>query len=101
MRREPNYLYLLICLLTGVVFLITFAPHSFLRIGGVLAIMMVSAFILAERKGQRLLATLLGAVAVLPFVWLRLHPPAGATPLVYGAYALILGFWLLLTFYIG
>ena len=101
MRREPNYLYLLICLLTGVAFLITFAPQSLLHIGGVLSIMMVSAYILAERKGQMLLATLLGTAAVLPFVWHSLHPQAGSTRLAQDVYALTLGCWLPLTFYIG
>jgi voltage-gated potassium channel len=101
MRREPNYLYLLLCLLTVIVCIITVAPQSLLRIVGILSLMLVSVYLLTEHKGQRLLATLLCASVVLPFAWFSLHPPVVATRGAQGVYALTLSSWLLFTGYLG
>jgi len=64
MRKQPNYLYLTISLITAVV-VVTFAPPlSALSLAGVFTgavSFLVTACILIERKHQLLLAVLLAA----------------------------------------
>jgi hypothetical protein len=104
MRQEPNYLYLLISLLTAVVLVTSASPLSLLGIvGGLIVVLslLVTAYTLAERRRQLLLVVLLGALAFLPAVWFSIHPEARATRMALGIYAVNLVFWLLFTLYIG
>jgi len=104
MRREANYLYLLISLLTAVVLITSSAPVSLLGILGVFAAalsLMVTAYVLTERRRQLLLTALLGASALLPFAWFSIRPHTLAPNLAKGVYVLNLVLWLLFTFYVG
>jgi hypothetical protein len=104
MRREPNYLYLMISLLTAVVLITSSAPLSLLGTIGVFTAalsLIVIACTLTERRSRLLLTAVLGASALLPFAWLSIHPDALAPTLAKGIYALNLVFWLLFTFYVG
>jgi hypothetical protein len=104
MRKEPNYLYLMISLLAAVVLITSSAPLSRLGTFGVFTAalsLIVTAYTLTERRSQLLLTTLLGASALLPFAWLSIHPDALTPSLAKGIYALNLVFWLLFTFYVG
>jgi ketosteroid isomerase-like protein len=103
-RKEPNYLYLMISLLIAVVLIISAPPLSLLGILGAfigVLSLLVAAYILTERQRQLLLAALLGALALLPFTWISMYPEALAPRWADGIYDLTLGFWLLFTFYIG
>ncbi len=87
MRKEPNYLYLVISLLIAVVLITSAPPLKPLGILGVFTgalSLMATAYIVTERRLHVLLAAVLGAAALLPF----------------GIYAANLVFWLLFTFYI-
>jgi hypothetical protein len=103
-RKEPNYLSLMISLLIAVVLITSAPPLSLLGILGAfigVLSLLVAAYILTERRRQLLRAALLGAAALLPFTWISMHPEALAPRWVNGIYALNLGFWLLFNFYIG
>ena len=104
MRKQPNYLFLTISLLTAVV--VTTAADSvrLLAISGVcIAVLtfMVTAYIVIENRRQLLLAALLGISALLPFGWLVVEPEGISPSLVKAIYVSNLLFWLLLTLYIG
>jgi hypothetical protein len=104
MRQEPNYLYLMIGLLASVVLITSSSPQSPLGILGVFTgalSLLVTAYVLTDRRRQLLLAALLGASAFLPFAWFSIRPGGLAPRLANGIYALNLIFWLLFTFYIG
>ena len=96
MRKEPNYLSLMLSLLTSVVLVTSAVPRSLLGIVGVLIAalsLMVTAYTLINRRRPLLLAVLLGAAAFLPFTWFSLHPEALAPRWAMGIYTLTLGFW--------
>src|SRR5262249_58185853 len=104
MRQEPNYLYLLISLLTAIVLVTSAAPLSLLAIvGGLMLVLslLVTAYTLTERRRQRLLVVLLGASALLPVTWLSMHPEVRTTRMALNIYAVNLVFWVLFTLYIG
>jgi hypothetical protein len=104
MPKEPNYLYLMLGLLAAVVLVTAAAPLSLLaRVGGWIAVLSLlgTAYLVVERRGQLLLALLLGAAAFLPFVWLGTHPQALDPRLANGIYIVNVGFWVLFTCYIG
>jgi len=103
MRKEPNYLYLVISLLIAVVLITSAPPLKPLGILGVFTgalSLMATAYIVTERRLHVLLAAVLGAAALLPFAWFSIHPGALAPRLANGIYAANLVFWLLFTFYI-
>lgn len=63
MRKESNYLYLMIGLLPAVVLVSGTSPLSlFARMGDCIAVLslLMTAYLLSERRGQLLLALLLG-----------------------------------------
>ncbi len=105
MRKEPNYLYLMLSMLGAVVLITAATPQSLTGVlgvsTGVFSLMMVSSYILAEHKGQMLVAVVLGVLAFVPFVWINLHPEALSPGWANLIYASNLGFWLLFTFYSG
>ena len=104
MRKEPNYLYLMIGLLSAVVLGTAATPRSVLAIsaGFIAAVsFLATAYILIGRKRQLLLAILLGAAAFLPFVRLSLHAEALSPGLANAAYILNIVVWMLFIFYIG
>ena len=105
MRKEPNYLYLMASPLVTVVLITSAAPRSRpVALGiflGVLSLMMASAFVMAQHKGQMLVAVALGMAAFFPFAWVFFHAEAVASDLAKGIYAITLGFWLLFTCYVG
>ncbi len=104
MRREPNYLYLMIGLLSAVVLATAASPMSPLaRLGGFLAVLslLLTAYFLNPHRGQLLLALLLGAAAFIPFTWLSTHPDVLNPRLVNGIYVLTLVLWVLFILYIG
>ena len=95
---------LLAAVAASVVLVTSAAPRSLLGIVGVLTSalsLVVTAYALTNRRRPLLLAVLLGAAAFLPFAWFSLHPEALTPRWVMGIYTLILGFWLLFTFYVG
>ncbi len=103
MRKEPNYLYMVISLLIAVVLITSAPPLKPLGILGVFTgalSLMATAYIVTERRLHVLLAAVLGAAALLPFAWFSIHPGALAPRLANGIYAANLVFWLLFTFYI-
>ncbi len=105
MRKEPNYLYLMISLLAAVVLITAASPQSMVGILGVSTAvsfpMMVSAYVLAEHKRQMLVAVLLGVAAFFPFVWINMHPQALSPAMANVIYSVNMGFWLLFTVYNG
>src|SRR5262245_59993853 len=104
MRQEPNYLYLLIGLLTAIVLVTSAAPLSLVGIGGGLIVilsLLMTAYSLTKRRRQRLLVVLLGASALLPAVWFSTQPEARATRVALDIYAVNLAIWLIFTFYVG
>ena len=77
MRKEPNYLYLVISLLIAVVLITSAPPLKPLGILGVFTgalSLMATAYIVTERRLHVLLAAVLGAAALLPFAWFSIHP---------------------------
>jgi hypothetical protein len=104
MRKEANYLYLVIGLLTAVVLVTSASPLSLLSILGVFTAalsLLVTAYVVTGRRRQLMLAVLFGASAFLPFAWLSVHQEAFALRTVKGVFSVNLVFWLLFTFYIG
>jgi hypothetical protein len=104
MRQEPNYLYLLIGLLTAIVLVTSASPLSLPGIGGGLIVilsLLMTAYTLTKRRRQLLLVVLLGASSLLPAVWFSTHPEARATRVALDIDAVNLVVWLLFTFYIG
>lgn len=104
MRKEPNYLYLMIGLLTAVVLVTAAAPQTLLAmLGGFVAAfsLLVAAYMLIGPTRQLLLAILLCASAFLPFAWLSTHPDALSPRLANGIYLVNIVFWALFIFYIG
>jgi hypothetical protein len=105
MRREANYLYLMLGMALAVVLITASRPQSgFGVLGvstGVFSLMTVSAFVLAARKRQMLIVVLLAASAYVPFVWMNIHPQALSPDLANTIYTINLCFWLLFVVYIG
>src|SRR5262245_58126327 len=105
MRREANYLYLMLGLALGVVLITAARPQSGLGVigvsTGVFSLMIASAFVLAARKRQILVVVLLAASAYVPFVWINVHPQALSPDLANTVYTINLCFWLLFIVYIG
>src|SRR5215831_18031709 len=104
MCQEPNYLYLLIGLLTAIVLVTSASPLSLLGIGGGLIVilsLLITAYSLTKRRRQLLLVVLLGISALLPAVWFSTHPEARTTHVALDIYTVNLVVWLLFTFHIG
>jgi len=104
MHKEPNYLYLMIGLLAGIVLTTSTESVSLPGVFGVLISalsLLVTAYILTERKQQMLFALLLSASAFLPFAWLSISRQPLAARTLLGIFTLNVSCWLLFTFYIG
>ena len=104
MRREPDYLYLMIGLVSAVVLVTAVSPLDSLAILGVfIAVfsLLVTAYRVIERRSQLLLAILLGAASFLPFAWFSIYPDALSSGMANGLYVLNLVFWVGFTFYIA
>jgi hypothetical protein len=105
MHKEPNYLYLMLSMLVTVVLITSARPQSAVAIlgvfVGVFSLMMVSAYVMARRRAQMLVAVLLGSLAFLPFAWMNFNPELLAPQWAKGVYILNLSFWLLFTSYVG
>src|SRR5262245_17234310 len=100
MCHEPKYLYLLLSLLTSIVLVTSAPPRSLPCIVGVLIAalsLMVTAFLLTERRRFWLFALLLGASSLLPFVWVNFQLETLAPHVARGVYVVNLGCWLLFT----
>jgi hypothetical protein len=105
MRREANYLYLMLGLALGIVLITASRPQALAGVlgvsTGVFSLMIVSAFVLAARKRQILIVVLLAASAYVPFVWMNINPRALSPDLANSIYTINLCFWLLFIVYIG
>ena len=99
-RRDPKYLFLVISLLGSTVLITSSAPLSLLGnmgiVGSALSLL-VTAYLVAERRRHLLLVVVLGASALLPFAWFSVFRGALAPRLVNGIYVLNLVVWLLFT----
>jgi hypothetical protein len=104
MHKEPNFLYLMLGMLFGVVLITSTSPFSslsFLVILFAALSLMVTAYILTERRRELLLAVVLGASALVPFAWFSIHRGELGTRLAQAIYSANLAFWLLFTLYVG
>ena len=104
MHHEPKYLYLLLSLLTAIALTTSATPRSLFSILGVLIAalsLVVTAYLLTDRRQYWLLTLLLGAAASLPFVWASLYLETLDPRVAMGFYVLNLGCWLLFTCYSG
>jgi hypothetical protein len=92
-------------LLAAVVLITATSPQSSTGILGVstvvFCLMMTSAYILAERRGQMRRAVLVGALAVFPFAWINIHPDALDLRWSNAIYLVNLSFFLLFTLFCG
>jgi Ion channel len=103
-RKEPNYLFLTIGLLTAVVLVTSVDPKSLLMTVGISVVALtfiVTSYFVIESRRQLLLAALLGMSALLPFMWLSLQRQGHSPSLVEGLFVLNLIIWLLFTLYIA
>jgi hypothetical protein len=103
-RKEPNYLFLTIGLLTAVVLVTSVDPKSLLMTVGISVVALtfiVTSYFVIESRRQLLLAALLGMSALLPFMWLSLQREGHSPTLVQGLFILNLIIWLLFTLYIA
>jgi hypothetical protein len=104
MRKEPNYLYLMLGMLCGVVLITSASPFSRLSILVIFLAalsLLVTAYILTERKRELMLAGLLGASALLPFAWFSIHRGELSQRVAQAVYSVNLAFWLVFTLYVG
>ncbi|HWP57045.1 MAG TPA: ion channel [Candidatus Acidoferrales bacterium] len=104
MGKEPNYLCLMVGLLTGIVLVTSAAPLTLLASLGVFigaVSLLLTAYMLVERRRQLLLPAMLGLSGFLPFAWLSTHPETVSPRLANTIYFLNIALWLLFTFYIG
>src|SRR5262245_1869554 len=105
MSREHKYPYLMVSLLAGVVLITATSPQSSTAIlcvsSGVFTLMIVNAYILAERRSQMRSAAVLGTLAAFPFTWINIHGQALDPGLAKAIYGVNLIFFVLFTVYCG
>jgi hypothetical protein len=103
MRREPNYLYVLIALLTGVVLVTAGMPLGLIAfVGGLFAIvsLLVTAYGLLKLWRHLLLTIVLGIAALLPIIWFSVHPDALSSRMANSVYVVNIVLWVAFTCYI-
>jgi hypothetical protein len=104
MHREPDYLYLMIGLLSGVLMVTAAAPLGPLAIlGGFITVLslLATAYGLIERRRHLLLAVVLGTAAFLPISWFTFHPDALSSRMANSVYVINIILWVLFTFHIA
>ena len=100
MRTEPNYLYLVLGLITALILITAGSPVGVAGITGLVAstaTLCVTAFMVAERRRLVALAITLGAVALSPVIWSRIYPAAFSMVMARWVYVADLLFWLFFT----
>jgi len=100
MRKQPNYQYLVLGLSAAIAVIAATGPVNPLGIAGVAGsavLLVVTAYLVAERKRQVIATVALGAFALLPLAWFGLYPATLPLRLAKGIYTVDLVFWLLFT----
>jgi len=95
--------YLVISQVTSLVLITSSSPLSLPGILGILTgglSLLVTAYVVTERRRQLFVAAVLCAFALLPSTWFSTHPGSLSPRLADATYVLILVFWLLFTLYV-
>ena len=101
MRREPNYLHLLICLVAAIILIMAGPPRSVVRVCGLFALMLTTIFLVSDQKRRMLVPALFGLGAISLFVWATFFPASIDSAWTHAFHACALALWLAFTLYIG